>query len=177
MGIFSLREYEDEGSMLVTLNFNGGDLSCTITSLLILYIHPWATFWKAYGSFSDQWDTTRQQWPHWTSVPSTWLCALNPPWLPFLLPPFLLNSEWMNRLLFSASFASLPLACSHCAAEYFLFILLSGGSSIKQYFASNLAIAYNTSGFWILSNQTLNIQSGKMWSLENVNLSKIHIFF
>ena len=44
MGIFSLREYEDEGSMLVTLNFNGGDLSCTITALLILYTHPWATF-------------------------------------------------------------------------------------------------------------------------------------
>ena len=30
MGIFSLREYEDEGSMLVTLNFNGGALSCII---------------------------------------------------------------------------------------------------------------------------------------------------
>jgi len=44
MGIFSLREYEDEGSMLVTLNFNGGDLSCTIMALLILYTHPWATF-------------------------------------------------------------------------------------------------------------------------------------
>ena len=51
------------------------------------------SFWGAYGSFSDQWDKTRQQWPHWTSVPSAWLCALSPPGLPFLLPTFLLNSK------------------------------------------------------------------------------------
>ena len=180
------------------------------------------SFWRAYGSFSDQWDKIRQQWPHWTSIPFARLCALNPPGLPFLLPTFLLNSKWMNTLLSSASFASsLPLACSHCAVEYFLFILLSGGSSLKQYFASfffnenqrthlltkkfsqfssvaqciqllwphglqhtrlpyfasSLVMAYKTGGFWILSNQTLTIQRGKMWSLENVNLSKLCIFF
>lgn len=122
----------NEGSMLVTLTFDGGALSCILTALLSLYTHPWPTSWRASGGFSDQWDTKRQQWPHWTSVPPAWLCALNPPGIPFLQPTFLLNSEWMNPLLFFASFASsLPLACSHSAAEYFLFILLSGGSSLK----------------------------------------------
>ena len=122
----------NEGSMLVTLTFNGGALSCIVTALLSLHTHPWATFWRASGGFSDQWDTTGQQWPHCTSVPPAWLCAPNPPGIPFLPPAFLLNSEWMNPLLFFASFASsLPLACSHCAAEYFLFTLLSGGSSLK----------------------------------------------
>ena len=135
----------NEVSMLVTLTFNGGALSCILTALLSLYMHPWATFWRASGGFSDQWDTTRQQWPHWTSVPSAWLCAPNLPGLPFLLPPFLLDSE---EVLFSASLASsLPLACSHCAAEYFLFILLSGGSCFKLYFISSLVMAYNTRVF------------------------------
>ena len=69
----------NEGSMLVTLNFDWGALSCTITALLSLYTHPSSTFWRASGSFSDQWNTTRQQWPHWTSVASAWLCPLNPP--------------------------------------------------------------------------------------------------
>ena len=69
----------NEGSMLVTLNFNGGALSCTITALLSLYTDPSSTFWRACGSFSDQWNTTRQQWPHWPSVASAWLCALNTP--------------------------------------------------------------------------------------------------
>ena len=134
--------------MLVTLNFDGGALSFIVTALLIVYTHPWAAFWRASGSFSDQWDTARQQWPLWTSAPSAWLCALNPPGLPFLPPPFLLNSERMIPLLFSASLASsLPLACSHCAAEYFLFILLAGGSCFKLYFTSSLVMAYNTGVF------------------------------
>ena len=134
--------------MLVTLNFDGGALSFIVTALLFVYAHPWAAFWRASGSFSNQWDTARQQWPLWTSALSAWLCALNPPGLPFLPPPSLSNPERMIPLLFSASFASsLPLACSHCAAEYFLFILLSGGSSLKQYFASSLVMAYNTGGF------------------------------
>ena len=97
------------------------------------------------GAFLISGNRTRQQWPHWTSDPSAWLCAPNLPGLPFLLPPFLLGSE---EVLFSASLASsLPLACSHCAAEYFLFILLSRGSCFKLYFTSSLVMAYNTRVF------------------------------
>ena len=40
--------------MLVTLNFDGGALSFIVTALLIVYTHPWAAFWRASGSFSDQ---------------------------------------------------------------------------------------------------------------------------
>ena len=136
----------NEGSMLVTLNFNGGALSCiTYGPSQSLYSSLGYLLGEHLGASLMSGNRTRQQWPHWTSVPSAWLCAPNLPGLPFLLPPFLLDSE---EVLFSASLASsLPLACSHCVAEYFLFILLSGGSCFKLYFTSSLVMAYNTRVF------------------------------
>ena len=150
----------------------------SLMALLRLYTHPWATFWRASGSFSDQ---RKQNKAAVATLDISPVClALCPQstWASILAATFPLRLEWMNPLLFSASLASsLPLACSHCAAEYFLFILLSGGSCFKLYFTSSLVMAYNTRVFWILWNQTLNMQRGTMWSLENPNLSKLYVFF
>ena len=149
MGILSLREHEEWRQYVSDLEFQwGSSILHHLRPYSVSILIPRLLSGKHLGASLISGNRTRQQWPHWTSDPSAWLCAPNLPGLPFLLPPFLLGSE---EVLFSASLASsLPLACSHCAAEYFLFILLSGGSCFKLYFTSSLVMAYNTRVFWIL---------------------------
>ena len=146
MGILSLRGHEERGQHISDIRFRwGSSILHHLWPYSISILIPRLLSGKHLGASLISGNRTRQQWPHWTSVPSAWLCAPNLPGLPFLLPPFLLDSE---EVLFSASLASsLPLACSHCAAEYFLFILLSGGSCFKLYFTSSLVMAYNTRVF------------------------------
>jgi len=64
-----------------------------LTALLSLSIHPWGTFWGSIWDFSDEWKQNKAAMATLDIIPSAWICPLNPPGIPFLPPPFLLNAE------------------------------------------------------------------------------------
>ena len=77
-----------------------------LMALLSLSIHPWGTSRGEPGSFSDEWKQNKAAMAALDTIPSAWICPLNPPGLPFfffflififglpfLPPPFLLNAE------------------------------------------------------------------------------------
>ena len=132
------------------------ELYCISPRPFSVCTHPSATLWGASGTSLISGDKTRQQWPHWASAPSPWICPLNPPGLLFLLPPLLLNAErrrwghcwlqalWTPSLLcFTCLFFSSLLPPLQSPSSRRLPISLSVRScSLKLYFASFLVIIY-----------------------------------
>lgn len=90
MGTLSLRGREEEWGQ------HAGDLEFWGGSSIVLPLGPFQSLYSSQGySLGTIWgaslingNRTGQQWPHWTSAPSAWICPLSPPGLPFLLPPF-----------------------------------------------------------------------------------------
>ena len=125
------------GSTLVTLNFDGGALSCISYGPSLFYTHPRITFWEASESFSDQWKPNKASVAILDISPFCLYLSHQPTWDSILAATFLLKcrteevgslvvSGSMNPFFFSASLTpSLPPACSYHVAD-FLFPHLSG---------------------------------------------------
>lgn len=80
MGILSLREYEEWGQYVSDLEFQwGSSVLHHLWPYSVSILIPRLLSGEHLGVTLIGGNRTRQQWPHWTSVPSAWLCALNLP--------------------------------------------------------------------------------------------------
>ena len=131
------------GSTLVTLNFDGGALSCISYGPSLFYTHPRITFWEASESFSDRWKQNKASVAILDISPFCLYLSHQPTWDSILAATFLLKcktekvgstdgSRKHEPLLFSASLTpSFPITCSYHVEEDFLFPLLSGAVALS----------------------------------------------
>lgn len=125
MGILSLRGHEERGQHISDLGFRwGSSILHHLWPFSVSLFIPGVPSGGASGSFSDEWKQNKAAMATLDTIPSAWICPLNPPRIPFFPPPFLLNAEqrrWVHwwfqaaRTPFSSLLHS-PLLCPLPAA-------------------------------------------------------------
>jgi len=94
MGILSLRGHEERGQHISDLEFRlGSSILHHLWPFSVSLFIPEVPSRGASGSFSDEWKQNKATMATLDTIPSAWICPLNPPGIPFLPPPFLLNAE------------------------------------------------------------------------------------